>query len=52
MYTLNTMLNFTMDESNALSGVEPTTALLFRVDLIQTVRDVRDLEIPVPELVR
>ena len=31
----------------ALKGIEPTTALLFRVDLIQTLRDIRDLDIPV-----
>jgi len=26
-----------------LKGFEPTAALLFRVDLIQTLRDIRDL---------
>ena len=29
----------------ALNGVEPATPLLFRVDLVRTLRDVRDVEI-------
>jgi hypothetical protein len=36
----------------ALSGAEPTTPRLFRVDLIRTLRYVRDLEIPIPVLGR
>lgn len=47
MFTLNTTLSFTMEESNALSGVERMAALLLRVALIRTVIDVKDLEIPV-----